>query len=184
MCTQTTELSTRIKDAERAVKRLVTTEYVEGHHPHASSSADPESQQHEPFAHQDAGSDDDDDTDHEGSDAMSVDALEDQFLVLEEEVATLVADVHDLALYTKLNITGFMKILKVRSTRTITTERSADGHTTSLLTSSRNMTYAASPYIVHLLCQLIIAVIICVETNEPSPQTDVHPGVPRETAVL
>ena len=27
---------------------------------------------------------------------------------------TLVADVHDLALYTKLNITGFMKILKVR----------------------------------------------------------------------
>lgn len=44
---------------------------------------------------------------------MSVDALEDQFLSLEEEVATLVADVHDLALYTKLNITGFMKILKV-----------------------------------------------------------------------
>jgi SPX domain protein involved in polyphosphate accumulation len=33
---------------------------------------------------------------------------------LEEEVANLVADVHDLALYTKLNITGFMKILKVR----------------------------------------------------------------------
>ena len=46
---------------------------------------------------------------------MSVDALEDQFLSLEEEVATLVADVHDLALYTKLNITGFMKILKVSS---------------------------------------------------------------------
>lgn len=45
---------------------------------------------------------------------MSIDALEDQFVALEEEVATLVADVHDLALYTKLNITGFMKILKVR----------------------------------------------------------------------
>ena len=28
------------------------------------------------------------------------------------QVATLVADVHDLALFTKLNITGFMKILK------------------------------------------------------------------------
>ncbi len=44
-----------------------------------------------------------------------MDALEDRFMALEEEVATLVADVHDLALYTKLNITGFMKILKVRS---------------------------------------------------------------------
>lgn len=50
---------------------------------------------------------------------MSVDALEDQFLSLEEEVATLVADVHDLALYTKLNITGFMKILKVSRSRGI-----------------------------------------------------------------
>jgi hypothetical protein len=45
---------------------------------------------------------------------QSIDALEEQFHLLEEEVATLVADVHDLALYTKLNITGFMKILKVR----------------------------------------------------------------------
>lgn len=63
---------------------------------------------------QDAGSDDDDTEDELDSEDMhSVDALEDQFLLLEEEVATLVADVHDLALYTKLNITGFMKILKV-----------------------------------------------------------------------
>lgn len=51
------------------------------------------------------------------SDAQSVDGMEEQFHLLEEEVATLVADVHDLALYTKLNITGFMKILKVRSLR-------------------------------------------------------------------
>lgn len=116
--TKTAELSTRIKDAERAVKRLVITEYTEGHHAHASTSTDPERQQRQPMAHQDAGSDDDDDTDDEGSDAMSIDALEDQFLVLEEEVATLVADVHDLALYTKLNITGFMKILKKHDKQT------------------------------------------------------------------
>lgn len=64
---------------------------------------------------QDAGSDDDDTDDElDSEDLHSVDALEDQFLLLEEEVANLVADVHDLALYTKLNITGFMKILKVR----------------------------------------------------------------------
>ena len=31
---------------------------------------------------------------------------------LQEQVAVLVADVHDLALYTKLNFTGFIKIVK------------------------------------------------------------------------
>ena len=31
---------------------------------------------------------------------------------LQEQVAILVADVHDLALYTKLNFTGFIKIVK------------------------------------------------------------------------
>lgn len=104
------------------MKRLVTEEYLDntnaegqsaqnGHHQH---STDPEIQQRRSALTQDAGSDDDDTEDELDSEDMhSVDALEDQFLVLEEEVATLVADVHDLALYTKLNITGFMKILKV-----------------------------------------------------------------------
>jgi hypothetical protein len=60
----------------------------------------------------DAGSDDDDD-DEEGSDSgMSVDEVEERFRELEDEVATLVADVHDLALFTKLNFTGFIKIVK------------------------------------------------------------------------
>ncbi|EPT01373.1 hypothetical protein FOMPIDRAFT_124628 [Fomitopsis schrenkii] len=113
---KTSELSRRIKDAERAVKRLVASEPNDAQHPVASSSSDPEGHQREPSAVQDAGSDDDD-TDDEGSADMSVDALEDQFLSLEEEVATLVADVHDLALYTKLNITGFMKILKKQTNR-------------------------------------------------------------------
>lgn len=44
---------------------------------------------------------------------MAFEELEDLFHSVEEDVATLVADVHDLALYTKLNITGFLKILKV-----------------------------------------------------------------------
>lgn len=48
-------------------------------------------------------------------DNQSATSLEDLFHGLQEEVATLVADVHDLALYTKLNITGFLKILKVHS---------------------------------------------------------------------
>jgi SPX domain protein involved in polyphosphate accumulation len=79
-------------------------------------SNDPEVQQrqHDVYAH-DGGSDDDldDDEDGELSETESFDALDMRFHALEEEVAILVADVHDLALYTKLNITGFMKILKV-----------------------------------------------------------------------
>jgi len=55
----------------------------------------------------DGGSDDDDE-----ESAMSVDDVEERFRELEEEVATLVADVHDLALFTKLNFTGFVKIVK------------------------------------------------------------------------
>ncbi|PCH42319.1 SPX-domain-containing protein [Wolfiporia cocos MD-104 SS10] len=112
---KTAELATRIRDAERAVKRLVTAEYIDGR---PANGRDPEGHERGPSEHQDAGSDDDDDTDDEDSAAMSVDALEDQFMVLEEEVATLVADVHDLALYTKLNITGFMKILKKHDKQT------------------------------------------------------------------
>lgn len=43
---------------------------------------------------------------------MSEASYDEKFKDLEEEVATLVADVHDLALYTKLNFTGFVKIVK------------------------------------------------------------------------
>lgn len=112
-------MSRRIKEAEKSVKRLVSEGYVsEGQDATANGAAqtdltnvDPE-QQYPRLSRvtQDAGSDDDSDDD---ASVQSLDALEDQFILLEEEVATLVADVHDLALYTKLNITGFMKILKV-----------------------------------------------------------------------
>ncbi|KAJ8519050.1 hypothetical protein ONZ45_g3940 [Pleurotus djamor] len=69
------------------------------------------------------GSDEDSDSgsDLDGMDSDtddSYDALEARFHALEDEVATLVADVHDLALYTKLNITGFMKILKKHDKQT------------------------------------------------------------------
>lgn len=60
----------------------------------------------------DAGSDDDDDDDGQSDSAYSIDAIEERFRELEEEVAVLVADVHDLALFTKLNFTGFIKIVK------------------------------------------------------------------------
>jgi hypothetical protein len=61
----------------------------------------------------DEGSDDDDEDGIVHGDEHSLEEIEEHFHLLEEEVANLVADVHDLALYTKLNVTGFMKILKV-----------------------------------------------------------------------
>jgi SPX domain protein involved in polyphosphate accumulation len=120
---QARELSHRIREAENAVKNLVEEESEltaqgQGHgsrHANGSSSRttqDTEAQE----AHgndADEGSDDDDESVDHG-DERSPDEIEDQFHLLEEEVANLVADVHDLALYTKLNVTGFMKILKVR----------------------------------------------------------------------
>ncbi|GJE96248.1 SPX domain-containing protein [Phanerochaete sordida] len=123
---KTTELSRRIKDAEKAVKRLVSDEYTEenadGQAPpqngHQRNTTDAEAQQRRHGVSQDAGSDDDTEDEMDSEDLHSVDALEDQFILLEEEVATLVADVHDLALYTKLNITGFMKILKKHDKQT------------------------------------------------------------------
>lgn len=98
---------------------------------------DPEAQHHHHHEQVDGGSEDDLDTDSDedtpDSSVRSTAALEEQFHWLETEVATLVADVHDLTLYTKLNLTGFMKILKVsRST------------TSALMLSNlagRNMTY-------------------------------------------
>jgi SPX domain protein involved in polyphosphate accumulation len=104
----------------------------------------------------DAGSDDDED-----SDDQSIDAIEDKWnelqvrlhpsrlvsltahtdpLAQQEVVAILVADVHDLALYTKLNFTGFMKIVKV-------CKRSSTSFTLSANCCYRNMMYESSTHI-------------------------------------
>ncbi|KAK7033337.1 SPX domain-containing protein [Favolaschia claudopus] len=126
---KTTELSQRIRDAERDVKRLVTEEHAEYHdgpsshsrRHHHHGSADAETQLRDDNYGLDAGSDDDDSDSEEDVSSMgadSFDALENRFHTLEEEVANLVADVHDLALYAKLNITGFMKILKKHDKQT------------------------------------------------------------------
>ncbi|KAJ7019832.1 VTC domain-containing protein [Mycena alexandri] len=113
---KTAELSRRIRDAEKDVKRLVAEDAQENRRrERPQSSADPETQLRDDNYALDGGSDDESDSDGE---AESLDALEERFHGLEEEVANLVADVHDLALYTKLNITGFMKILKKHDKQT------------------------------------------------------------------
>lgn len=98
-----TELARRIKEAEAKVQVLVADYVPDDESEHADEEA---------VQAGDLGSDDDDD------DAHSVDSLEEKFHELEEAVATLVADVHDLALYTKLNFTGFMKIVKKHDKQT------------------------------------------------------------------
>lgn len=111
---KTAELSRRIREAEKDVQRLVAQESSSrsSSEPSPIHPSDPESHQARPSDYgPDEGSDDDDDDD-DMDDNQSATSLEDLFHGLQEEVATLVADVHDLALYTKLNITGFLKILK------------------------------------------------------------------------
>ena len=119
---QAHELSHRIREAENAVKILVEegAELTAQGHGHVSRHANGSSSRatHDTEAQEahgndaDEGSDDDDESVDHGDDERSLDEIEEQFHILEEEVANLVADVHDLALYTKLNVTGFMKILK------------------------------------------------------------------------
>ncbi|KAF9648672.1 SPX-domain-containing protein [Thelephora ganbajun] len=121
------ELSHRIREAENAVKILVEeeSELTAQGHGHGSRHANGSSARatHDTEAQEargddaDEGSDDDDESVDHGYEHSS-DEIEEQFHLLEEEVANLVADVHDLALYTKLNVTGFMKILKKHDKRT------------------------------------------------------------------
>jgi len=64
-------------------------------------------------ARHNAGSDDEFD-----SDSDETDHFEERFQDLEEQLANVIADVHDLALFTKLNYTGFLKIVKKHDKQT------------------------------------------------------------------
>lgn len=112
---QAAELSERINKAEESTKHLVSDseEDADAHHHEEQTNVQPSTNNiHgdvEAALHSnvvsvtdDAGSDDDIE-DHE-SDGYSADALEEHFRELEEEVAILVADIHDLALYTKVSL--------------------------------------------------------------------------------
>ncbi|PKI84107.1 Vtc4p [Malassezia vespertilionis] len=84
-------------------------------HHHTQSSGEQEGVHREMMyqAHHNAGSDDEFDSDSEAGDV-----LEERFLDLEEQLASVIADVHDLALFTKLNYTGFLKIVKKHDKQT------------------------------------------------------------------
>jgi SPX domain protein involved in polyphosphate accumulation len=121
---KTAELAARINAAELSVQKLVAEgeDDQDGHDNHDVNDPERHHHHHQPVTHNGATdadlSDEEDDRAASDTDDESFDALEDRFHGLEEEVAILVADVHDLALYTKLNITGFMKILKKHDKQT------------------------------------------------------------------
>ena len=160
-----TELARRIKEAEAKVKSL-----VEGYVPddeeeeHQQREATTSAADEEAVEQANLDSDDEDD-----DSVKSADEIEEQFRELEEEVATLVADVHDLALYTKLNFTGFMKIVKVRR------RLRAFNLPLSDLTSppfARNTTYVLLPN--RLLHLLYLPNASAIHRNKPPSHSNRH----------
>ena len=106
--TATSTSNSNARDVESGVRRQVKDNGL-------ARSLDAGSDDEDSADEDDDGDDDDDEDDRarDDDDAMSEASYDEKFKDLEEEVATLVADVHDLALYTKLNFTGFVKIVKV-----------------------------------------------------------------------
>ncbi|KAL1413052.1 vacuolar transporter chaperone [Vanrija albida] len=108
-----TEITNRIAQLEKEVHLLVARAALEDSSDddtdeHPRTEREVEAQVND-YRDDDGGSDDEDEDDDE---PLTLDEIEERFKELEEEVAVLVADVHDLALFTKLNFTGFMKIVK------------------------------------------------------------------------
>lgn len=50
--------------------------------------------------------------DQDGRDGQDDSPTEEDFMLLEEDLSDIIADVHDLAKFTQLNYTGFQKIIK------------------------------------------------------------------------
>ncbi|KZT40026.1 SPX-domain-containing protein [Sistotremastrum suecicum HHB10207 ss-3] len=115
---KTEELAQRISSAEREVLAFVAEYESSQHGPGGSSLTEQRNGNgnHVDLEANDGGSDDELDS-LDDREALSEDPDE-RFQILEEEVANLVADVHDLALYTKLNYTGFIKIVKKHDKKT------------------------------------------------------------------
>ncbi|KZT53506.1 SPX-domain-containing protein [Calocera cornea HHB12733] len=101
------ELEKRVALADQAVTSLVA-EYRD-----REEGGSEEGSGRDLEAADDGGSEDEDWDDSDDRDAM-----EDRFAELEIEVAYLVADIHDLAVFSKLNLAGFYKIIKKHDKRT------------------------------------------------------------------
>lgn len=125
------ELTDRIKQAQAEVHLLVSSrnssstslpnqaseDERDGEQPEDQAAASGQRQNQGERRHihaaDNVGSDDEFDSDTEDSELY-----EERFVELEERLAVIIADVHDLALFTKLNYTGFHKIVKKHDKQT------------------------------------------------------------------
>ncbi|GAA6062235.1 hypothetical protein JCM10212_000814 [Sporobolomyces blumeae] len=106
------ELSDKITNYEKEVKDLIATadsaheEHVENRRAAGEGS--------------DAGRRNDEEEGDTSDDASDVsdDEFEDRFVELEEDLANVIADVHDMGHFSHLNYTGFIKIVKKHDKRT------------------------------------------------------------------
>ena len=74
--------------------------------------------------------------------------IEDDFMLLEEDLSDIIADVHDLAKFTQLNYTGFQKIIKKHDVSFRERRSSATRH--ARLMDNRNKRVGIlSPYSLH-----------------------------------
>ncbi|EJD48890.1 SPX-domain-containing protein [Auricularia subglabra TFB-10046 SS5] len=115
---KTSELMNRIRAAEIDVQALVSNDHGNDSDTHLSPPSNGNGNSNG-IGNQDAHVDEEMlQPPHDDGDASDVSDTDEKFRALEEEVAILVADVHDLALYSKLNFTGFMKIVKKHDKQT------------------------------------------------------------------
>ncbi|TIA87209.1 hypothetical protein E3P99_03315 [Wallemia hederae] len=101
------ELAQRI-----AISEEIINDYIRTASPRSDRS--PSTASHDSDDSHSAGEDHPDDD----SSGYDLTRFEERFKELEEDLAVLVADVHDLANYTKLNYTGFIKIVKKHDKQT------------------------------------------------------------------
>ncbi|KAG0660330.1 vacuolar transporter chaperone [Rhodotorula mucilaginosa] len=113
------ELTDKIASYDREVRELIASaKAARERKRHAESDDEDDEEGHGGQAsHPEAAEEGDDDDDDSFSDTSN-DEFEDRFVDLEEDLANVIADVHDLGHFSHLNYTGFVKIVKKHDKRT------------------------------------------------------------------
>ncbi|GAA5867318.1 hypothetical protein JCM1840_005027 [Sporobolomyces johnsonii] len=110
------ELTDKITNYEQEVKDLIA--HADGRRQSKDASApasEADGQDGQGLRNDEEEGDDEGD---EASDTSDDDEFEDRFVELEEDLANVIADVHDLGHFSHLNYTGFIKIVKKHDKRT------------------------------------------------------------------
>ncbi|GAA6031847.1 hypothetical protein JCM8097_002018 [Rhodosporidiobolus ruineniae] len=101
------ELTQKITAYESEVKELIATSQARRNVKAANSEAEGDEEEGPP-----------EDSDDDSMSDTSDDEAEDRYVDLEEDLANVIADVHDLGHFSHLNYTGFIKIVKKHDKRT------------------------------------------------------------------